>query len=122
MSVSSNAAVGSRSGLAFYGCPFFVVVPGFDHQEGERIGAVVILPVQTHRLIQCLPAIALNVTVKSPLGRRVVEASPRAPDRDLIGMLVLHGVVKALEILFSPIASIRRPSSCSGLQPGGEKG
>src|ERR1700731_3968311 len=122
MRVSSNAAVGRRSGLAFYGRSFLVIVPGFNHKEWKGIGAVIILPVQTHGFIQRFSAVSLNVTVKSPLGRRVVKAGPGAPDRDFIGMLVLHDVVKILKILLAPIAAVRRPSSGPGLNPGVRSG
>src|SRR5579863_1600652 len=105
-------------GRAFYGSAFFVVIPGFDHEKRGRIGAVVVVPVDAHRRVESFPTRTLNKAIESPLRGGIVEARPSAPDRDLVGMLVLHRVVEVLEILLAPVAAVRRPTAGTGLHPG----
>src|SRR5258708_15625885 len=115
--VCSGRATGAGR-LPFNGGSFFVVVPSLNHKKGKRAGTVVVLPEDAHSFIQRFPALPLDMTIESPFRGRIVEAWPGAAYGNLIGMFVLHGAVKILEILLSPIASVGRPSSRTRLHPG----
>src|SRR5215831_2369891 len=78
--------------------------------------------VEVERIFQGLPATALHVPGQTPLRRRIVEARPGRPNRDLVGMVVAHVLVEIVQVLLAPVTSVSSPPPLSGLTPSVESG
>jgi hypothetical protein len=64
---SGSALAAFREVEAFDGCAFLVVVPGFDHDERQRMSRIEITCVEMKRVLECLAAAALHVPIEAPL-------------------------------------------------------
>ena len=51
---------------ALNGGAFLIVVPGFDHDEGQGMSRIEVAVVQVQRIFECLAAARLHVAVQSP--------------------------------------------------------
>src|SRR5947199_4386071 len=78
---------------------------------------VEILVIEMKRVLECFPTTALHMAVQAPLRGRIVEARPGAPHNNFVGVFVSHGSIEIVQILLSPIASIRRPALLAWLHP-----
>src|SRR6185369_2813368 len=90
--------------------PFLVVVPGCNHQEGQRMRIVIVAAVHLKRVLESLTATRINVTVEAPRSLAVVEPGPGRPYRNFVRILGFHLQIEVFQILLSPIAPIRSPT------------
>src|SRR5579872_807782 len=96
---------------------FLIVVPSSDHQERHVIRPVVVLMEELECVFKGPPAPPIHMAVQAPRCLAVVKTWPDSAYGDLVGVLVFHFLVKALEILFSPLAAVRRPAFRTGMNP-----
>src|SRR5215467_4130423 len=87
---------------------FFVIVPGRDQKEGNRVFGIVIAVENFQCVFEGLPAATVHVAIQAPRCLGVVESRPNSTYNNLAGT-VFHFVVEPFEIIFAPVPAVGVP-------------
>src|SRR5260370_726002 len=90
---------------ALYGCSFFVVVPGDDHQERQRPVGREVASVKIERILESLAAARIHLAALAPFRFGIIKAGPCCTYDNLVALL-RHSAVEVLEIAAAPVAAI----------------
>src|SRR5262249_22410154 len=96
----------------------FIIIPGGDHEERHGPVRIVVLLEEAEGVFECFAAATIHAPVQSPRSFAIVEARPGTANDHFVWILLRHLVVKILEILFSPFASIACPTARARMDPG----
>jgi hypothetical protein len=101
---------------ALDGRTLFVIVPGFDQDEGNRLTGRNVLPPEIERVLERLAALGGYVPVQAPAGLAIVKTGPGPSDDELVRVFRHHCLVELAQVLLSPVRAIRRPSFDPGIE------